>query len=350
MNSRERIRAALTCRTADRPPVWVMRQAGRYLPEYRAMKKKYSFLEMVRTPELAVEVSLQPLRRFALDAAIVFSDILVIPEAMGQPYHFKDEGGIAMDFPLRSRADIEKLEPGRIRERLAYVGEAERLLRSELGNKTALLGFGGSPWTLAAYMIEGSGSSTWPRAKALFHEDPATFRLLMEKLVDALVGYFTMQAEAGVDAIQIFDSWGAACEDADYEAMSLAWIREIARRLDASIPLILYAKGVGNRLDALAQTGASALSLDWTVNLRAAADRLPAQMAIQGNLDPALLNTTPEKVETATRHLLASMRGREGYIVNLGHGIQPAAKVENMEALVNAVLSFDMEKQTGSTG
>lgn len=340
MNSRQRFQKALQCQAVDRPPVWIMRQAGRYLPEYRKLKEKYSFLEMVKTPDLAVEVSLQPLRRFSLDAAIVFSDILVIPEAMGQPYHFKDEGGIAMDFALNSRQDIEALDPNRIRENLDYVAAAERQLRDRLSNGKAVLGFAGSPWTLAAYMIEGSGSKEWEKARRLFQEDPQSYNLLMEKLVAALSAYCSMQAEAGVDAIQIFDSWAAACPPKDYWEMSLRWIQEVIDRIQPKIPIILYAKGAGDRLPDLSCSGASVLSLDWTVNLREAADRYPGKLGFQGNLDPELLNRDPEPVRRATRELLQSMGSRPGFIVNLGHGIQPTARIENVEALVETVCSY----------
>lgn len=317
-----------------------MRQAGRYLPEYRKLKERYSFLELVKTPDLAVEVSLQPLRRFNLDAAIVFSDILVIPEAMGQPYHFKDEGGIGMDFALNSRQDIEALNPTVIRDHLSYVADAERQLRERLSNGKAVLGFAGSPWTLAAYMIEGSGSKNWKKPLRLFRKDPHSFHLLMEKLVAALKDYLSMQAEAGVDAIQIFDSWAAACPPEDYWEMSLRWIQEIIEGIQPKVPVILYAKGVGDRLPDLSCSGASALSLDWTVNLRQAADPYPHQLAFQGNLDPDLLNREPGPVRSATQKLLQSMQDRPGFILNLGHGIQPTAKIENVQALVETVCAF----------
>lgn len=332
---------ALTCRPLGRPPVWVMRQAGRYLPEYRALKEKYSFLEMVRTPELAVEVTLQPLRRFPLDAAIVFSDILVIPEAMGQPYHFKDTGGIGMDYRLESASDIERLNPRAIPEGLAYVAETERRLRHELSDRTALLGFGGSPWTLAAYMVEGGSSTDWPRLIDLYRRQSSLFHDLMEKLVEALAVYFEMQAEAGVDAIQIFDSWAGICPPDEYEGMSLRWIRAIVERLDRRVPIILYAKGMAAQSTALAATGATCLGFDWTVDLRKSADQLPATTAVQGNLDPELLNGDHTTVAAETTALLDSMRGRPGHIFNLGHGIQPTARLESMAALVDTVVSFD---------
>jgi uroporphyrinogen decarboxylase len=341
MTSRERFLSACACTPLDRPPVWLMRQAGRYLPEYRALKEKHSFLEMVRTPALAAEVTLQPLRRFAFDAAILFSDILVLPEALGQGYRFKDEGGIAMDFALSSRADIDRLAPaGAVPERLAYVAGALALLKKELAGRTALLGFGGAPWTLACYMLEGGGSDTFARAKNFFQTERAAFDALMEKLTAALIAYFRMQIDAGADAIQIFDSWAGVLAGADYEAASLRWIREIIASLPREFPVILFAKGAGAQLVEQSFTGARGLSVDWTVDLRAARAQLPKTIALQGNLDPQLLTTTPDLVRTATTRLLESLRGTAGHILNLGHGITPDARIECVEALVTTAINW----------
>src|SRR5471030_1365363 len=225
MTSRERFLAAIACSPLDRPPLWVMRQAGRYLPEYRALKAKSSFLEMVRTPALAAEVTMQPLRRFAFDAAILFSDILVIPEALGQGYKFRDEGGIAMEFRLDTRAQIDALAPAAaVPERLRYVADTLALLKRELAGQKMLLGFGGSPWTLAAYAVEGGSSEDFEHIKSFFYSQRADFDALLEKLTAALIEYFLMQIRAGADAIQIFDSWGGVIAGQDYEAASLRWI------------------------------------------------------------------------------------------------------------------------------
>jgi uroporphyrinogen decarboxylase len=343
MTSRERFLAALACQPLDRPPLWVMRQAGRYLPEYRALKAKSSFLEMVRTPELATEVTLQPLKRFpALDAAILFSDILVIPEALGQPYAFRDTGGIQMAYRLESRAQIDALAPASaVPEKLAYVGSALRLLKREVATTgQTLLGFGGSPWTLATYMLEGGSSEDFARAKLLFYTDRPSFDALLEKLTSALVAYFKMQIEAGADAIQIFDSWGGILAGPDYEAASLQWIRRLVAALPADFPVILYAKGTAPHLAAQAASGVRAISVDWTADLAAVRASLPANLALQGNLDPVLMTTTPDIVRTQATRLLTSMRGRPGHIFNLGHGITPDAKIECMSALVETVASF----------
>jgi uroporphyrinogen decarboxylase len=343
MTSRDRFLAALACQPLDRPPLWVMRQAGRYLPEYRALKAKSSFLEMVRTPELATEVTLQPLRRFpGLDAAILFSDILVIPEALGQAYAFRDTGGIQMAFRLETRAQIDALAPAdAVPEKLAYVGDALRLLKNEVASTGhTLLGFGGSPWTLATYMLEGGSSDDFARAKLLFYTNRPAFDALLEKLTAALVAYFCMQIEAGADAIQIFDSWGGILAGADYEAASLRWIRRLVAALPEDFPVILYAKGTAPHLLAQAGSGVRAISVDWTSDIAATRAALPARLALQGNLDPVLMTTTADIVRTQATRLLESMRGKPGHVFNLGHGITPDAKLECMQALVDTVTTF----------
>jgi uroporphyrinogen decarboxylase len=342
MNSRDRFLNACVCRPLERPPLWVMRQAGRYLPEYRELKAKSSFLEMVRTPALATEVTLQPLRRFpGIDAAILFSDILVIPEALGQPYAFRDTGGIAMQFALSSRAQVDQLAPAQaVPERLQYVADTLRLLKRELGGQRALLGFGGSPWTLATYMVEGGSSEEFERIKLLFYTDRPLFDALLTRLTEALIAYFKLQIEAGADAIQIFDSWGGIIAGADYEAASLRWIRQIIAALPQDFPIILYAKGTGSHLIDQTFTGARVLSVDWTVDLRVARAAVPKTIALQGNLDPVLMQTTPEIVRHETSRLLESMRGEAGHIFNLGHGITPQARIACMEALVDTVTTW----------
>ncbi|MDO8542790.1 MAG: uroporphyrinogen decarboxylase [Opitutaceae bacterium] len=341
MTSRERFLAACACEKLDRPPLWVMRQAGRYLPEYRALKAKSSFLEMVRTPELAMEVTLQPLRRFALDAAILFSDILVIPEALGQGYRFREEGGIAMEYRLETRAQVDALAPAAaVPERLQYVDATLKLLKRELAGKQALLGFGGSPWTLATYMVEGGSSEEFERIKQLFYTDRALFDALLEKITAALIAYFQMQIQAGADAIQIFDSWGGIIAGQDYEAASLRWIRAIIAALPREFPIILYAKGTAPQLTDQAFTGIRVLSVDWTNDLAIVRRTLPGNVAVQGNLDPVLLNTTPEIVRHEASRLLESMRGTSGHVFNLGHGIMPHAKLECMQALVDSVTAW----------
>lgn len=340
MTSRERFLAAAACQPLDRPPIWVMRQAGRYLPEYRALKAKSSFLEMVRTPELAAEVTLQPLRRFALDAAIIFSDILVVPEALGQGYKFRDEGGIAMEFRLENHAQLDRLNSQGVAERLDYMAQSLALVKKELKGEKALLGFGGSPWTLATYMIEGGSSEDFSRIKELFFTDRPFFDALMEKLTAAVIEFFHMQIRAGADAIQIFDSWGGIIAGQDYEAASLRWMRQIIQAMPKDFPVILYAKGCPMQLTDMAFTGAKVLGVDWTVDLGVVRRLVPDNVALQGNLDPVLMNTTPEIVRREATRLLETMRGTKGHIFNLGHGIMPSAKVENMQALVDTVTQW----------
>jgi uroporphyrinogen decarboxylase len=341
MTSRERFLAACACEPLDRPPIWIMRQAGRYLPEYRELKARSSFLEMVKTPDLATEVTLQPLRRFALDAAILFSDILVIPEALGLPYHFRDTGGIEMEFRLDSRAAIDRLASAQaVPERLSYVAATLRQIRREVGVEKALLGFGGSPWTLATYMVEGGSSEDFDLIKTLFYTDRSSFDALMQRLTEALIIYFRMQIEAGADAIQIFDSWGGIIAGQDYAAASLRWIREIVSALPREFPIILYGKGTAPQLTDQAFSGVRVISVDWTQDLSITRRNLPASVAVQGNLDPVLMQTTPDIVDREATRLLEAMRGQCGHIFNLGHGITPQARVECVERLVQRVTTW----------
>ena len=351
----------------DYPPVWLMRQAGRALPEYRALKEKHSFLELVQTPGLAAEVTLQPVRRFGFDAAILFSDILVVPEALGQPYRFRESGGIAMEFAVRSKSDIERLSVERVCERLSYVDQALRLLRKELGDQTALIGFAGSPWTLATFMLEGGSARKYTRALALFREDRETFSLLVEKLAAAVTAYLQMQIAAGVDALQIFDSHGGLLPASEFQEASGRWMKDIvaqtsksavsqvakpAERVErptdlevgnqqSAIPIIVFSLGTHGNWPDLVATGASVIGIDWQFPLAEARKLIPEGVALQGNLAPSLLSdATPAVVAFETQAVLETMRGRPGHIFNLGHGVPPDAKLENIAALVNTVRSF----------
>jgi len=336
-SDRDRFLAACRCHPVDRPPVWLMRQAGRALPEYRALKEKHTFVELVRTPELAAEVTLQPVRRFGFDAAILFSDILVIPEALGQPYHFRESGGIEMEFALRTAEDIRKLDPERVAEKLRYVADALKLIRPELRGRTALLGFAGSPWTLANYMVEGGSTHEFTRAKALFYTEPRLFAELMEKLTRAVTAYLKMQIASGVDAVQIFDSSGGLLADNAFDAASGSWLRRIIAALGREVPVILFSRGTHGRWASLVETGADILSIDWTQPLAQVRALLPANVGVQGNLDPAVLCTTPEITAAETSRILRDMKGQPGHIFNLGHGVTPGAKLECIQALVTTV-------------
>ena len=340
MNKRERFLKACRAEEVDRPPVWVMRQAGRHLPEYRAVKEKHSFHEIVQTPELALEVTMQPIRRYQVDAAIMFSDILVIPEALGQPYNFHEKGGIKMDFALNGEEDIDRLNPDGIEDRLSYVPAAIKLIKKELGGERALIGFAGSPWTLATYMVEGGSSRDYHRCKELFYTDRPMFEALMEKITTAVIRYFRMQIEAGVDAVQIFDSWGGVLAFDAFEEASVKWMRRIVESINGEVPVIVFSKGMHDHVDELVSTGANCLGVDWTVRLSEIRNRLPANVGVQGNLDPVILNTTPEIVEREVKKILDDMAGQKGHIFNLGHGITPHAKVENMLKLVETITNY----------
>lgn len=341
MNSRMRFLSACERKPLKRPPIWIMRQAGRYLPEYRKLKEKHGFLKMVQTPELAAEVTLQPLRRFKLDAAILFSDILVIPEAMGQPYRFRDRGGIEMAYKVNSREKIEKLANNSVTDQLRYVGDAIHLLHKELGQEKALIGFGGSPWTIATYMVEGGSSKDYAGIKALLYTDYNLFNRLLEKITNALIAYFEMQIESGVDVIQIFDSWAGILTPNTYWQASAQYIHRIIQKIGDRIPVIVFAKGAHHWKDDLIRTAAPVLGLDWTYPIAKFYDDLQGRVAVQGNLDPVLLNTTPDTVIQETQYILHSMKGRPGHIFNLGHGILPNAKIDCLEALVDTVIHFD---------
>jgi uroporphyrinogen decarboxylase len=343
VTSRQRFLNACRCQPVDRPPVWLMRQAGRALPEYRKLKETYTFVQLVQNPELAVEVTLQPVRRFGFDAAILFSDILVIPEAMGQTYHFKETGGVVMDFAVQTKADIEKLSVERVCERLSYVDKVLRRLRKELGDETALVGFSGSPWTLATFMMEGASVPKYGRALALFREDPKTYFALAEKLTAAVTAYLKMQIAAGVDAVQIFDSHGGHLASSEFQEASGRWMRDIisnlAPRTSHLTPaVIVFSLGThGNWTDLIA-TGANVIGIDWQTSLADARKLIPDHIGLQGNLSPTLIaESTPEVVARETRAVLEAMRGRAGHIFNLGHGLTPGAKLENITALVETV-------------
>jgi len=340
LNSRQRFLEACACRPLDRPPIWLMRQAGRALPEYRLLKEKHSFLDLVQTPELAAEVTLQPVRRFRMDAAILFSDILVVAEALGQRYRFGENGGIEMEFRVESAKDIEQLDSGAVTRRLQYMARALPLVRAELGEQTALIGFAGAPWTLANFMMEGGSAKEFTRAKGLFYTDYRLFARLMEKLTRAVTECLQLQIDAGVDAVQIFDSLGGLLAENVYEHASARWITQIISGLKGKTPVIVFGRGVHGSWDALLGTGARVLSVDWTLRLADVRARLPQDVAVQGNLDPFLLTTTPASVVAEAVLVLDQMRGAKGHIFNLGHGVPANAKLDCIEALITTVQNF----------
>lgn len=341
--SNDRFLRALRCEPVDCTPVWLMRQAGRYLPEYRATRAQAgSFMALCTNPELACEVTLQPLRRFALDAAILFSDILTIPDAMGLGLHFADGEGPKFRAPLRSAADIDKLGVPDPEVELRYVMDAVRTIRRELAGSVPLIGFSGSPWTLACYMVQGEGSSNFPLPKAMLWNEPALMHRLLDTLARSVSSYLAAQAAAGAQALMVFDTWGGMLAPSQYQEFSLRYLAQIAATLkqDAAtreVPLILFSKGANGHLPGLAATGCNGLGVDWTIDLSSARALVGPHIALQGNLDPAALHASPEAIRREVGRVLASHGDGPGHIFNLGHGITPDVKPEHVGALVDAV-------------
>ena len=321
-------------RPVDRPPVWMMRQAGRYLPEYRKVRERLSFLELCRDPDAACEVSLQPFRRFAPDGVIFFSDILIPVEAMGVPIEFGD-GGPDLPEPVRSAAAVSQLHRFDPSERVGFTGEILRRLRAAVGQDAAVLGFCGAPWTLATYMVEGGGSRSFAVVKEMMLRDPETLHRLLDLTADVVADVLSFQISSGAQAVQLFDTWAGELTPADYRAWALPAVRRaIAGIRRQAAPVILYVNGCGGILEDMAASGADVLSVDWRITLAEARRRAPGK-ALQGNLDPVVLNGTPEETARRTRALVAETGGRR-YIVNLGHGILPSARLECVEAFFEA--------------
>ena len=339
----DRLLRALRRQPVDMTPVWIMRQAGRYLPEYRATRKRAGdFMTLCKTPELACEVTLQPLQRFNLDAAILFSDILTIPDAMGLGLRVVENQGPQFAHPVQSREDIQKLSAPDIDADLRYVMDAVRLIKRELGNKAPLIGFAGSPWTIATYMIEGGSSKQFSRAKGMLYGQPALAHRLLEVLSQSIIDYLNGQIEAGVDVVMIFDSWGGILSHDAYKEFSLSYMEQIVDGLDTgdeenNVPVILFTKGGGLWVEAMAKSGCDALGVDWTVNIGAVRKRLGGRVALQGNLDTAVLYSDPMMIRKEVAKVLASYGEGSGHVFNLGHGIHPDIDPDNVAALVDAV-------------
>jgi len=349
MSSRQRFLAACRRAPVDRTPAWVMRQAGRYLPEYRALRGQHDFLRMVHDPALAAEVTCQPLRRFDMDAAVIFSDILVPCEAMGVEVRFAEGEGPVLTPAVRSRADVDRLRDFDARSATGFLGEAIRRVRAELGPDKAILGFCGAPWTTASYLIEGGTSRNFEHAKALLHGDPATFERLCARLVENLVPYLAMQVEAGADVLQIFDSWGGALDAETYRKALLPHVRKLVLGAQAlGVPVILYVNGCAQLLEVLADAEPDVLGIDWRVTPADAIARVGARVALQGNLDPCLLFAPPAVVARETERTLAAFAGQNGYVFNLGSGILPGTPVASMEALFETVRRCGVRSGAGA--
>jgi uroporphyrinogen decarboxylase len=337
---------ALLREPVERTPVWMMRQAGRYLPEYRATREKAgSFLNLCTTPELACEVTLQPLERYPLDAAILFSDILTVPHAMGLGLSFQDGEGPRFAQPVRTAADIERLPIPDPETELRYVMDAVRLVRKALAGRAPLIGFAGSPWTLACYMVEGGGSRDFARVKGLLYGEPASMHALLDKLARAVALYLNAQIAAGAQAVMLFDTWGGVLSAEDYLEFSLRYAArvcaELTREADGRrVPAILFTKGGGQWLEAMAETGFDALGLDWTTDIGQARARVGDKVALQGNLDPAALYAPPQAIRQRVKAILERYGQGSGHVFNLGHGILPYAPLEHAGAMIAAVHEF----------
>ncbi len=334
MTPRERFLAACRREVLDVPPAWVMRQAGRYLPEYRAVREQHDFLSMCRTPAAAAEVTLQPVRRFGMDAAVIFCDILIPCAAMGLDVRFSEGEGPALAPGVRTAADVERLNDFDPRQATGFLGDAIRIVRKELGKQRAIIGFCGAPWTTASYMIEGGTSRNFEQSKRLLLGEPEVFGRLCTRLVDNLIPYLAMQVEAGADVVQIFDSWGGTLDAATYRSALLPHVaRLVAGAKKLGVPVILYVNGCAQLLEVLADSGADVLGIDWRVSPADALARVGARVALQGNLDPCALFAPPAIVAREVARVLDEFRTQRGYIFNLGSGILPGTPVESMETL-----------------
>jgi uroporphyrinogen decarboxylase len=334
----DRLLRALLREPVDTTPVWIMRQAGRYLPEYRATRARAgNFMELCQNPELACEVTLQPLERFPLDAAILFSDILTIPDAMGLGLYFSEGEGPRFERPVEDATAIRALGVPDPESELRYVMDAVRLIRRELNGRVPLIGFSGSPWTLATYMVEGGSSKEFARVKGMLYDDPDTLHHLLAILAEAVTVYLNAQIAAGAQAVMVFDTWGGTLTPEGYREFSLAYMQRIVEGLTREhegrrVPVTLFTKGGGGWLEAMADTGCDALGLDWTVNIGEARKRVGGRVALQGNMDPAVLYASTDRVREAARRIISDFGPGSGHVFNLGHGIHPGIDPEKVAA------------------
>lgn len=339
----DRFLRALNREAVDVTPVWMMRQAGRYLPEYRATRAVAGdFMSLCKNTELACEVTLQPLARYPLDAAILFSDILTIPDAMGLGLYFEHGEGPRFHKPVRTAAEVEALDVVNTAKDLTYVTDAVTMIRRELNGRVPLIGFSGSPWTLATYMVEGGSSKDFRRAKAMAFDQPNVMHMLLDKLADSVIDYLNAQIVAGAQAVQIFDTWGGALSHAAYQEFSLAYMKKIVNGLKREhdgrkIPVILFTKNGGQWLESIADTGCDAAGLDWTTDIGLARQRVGGKIALQGNMDPTMLYASPGAIRNEVGRILASFGQGNGHVFNLGHGITPDVKPEHAGVFIEAV-------------
>lgn len=334
---------ALNREETERTPVWVMRQAGRYLPEYlRVRQQAGDFMSLCSNPDLACEVTLQPIDRFNLDAAILFSDILTIPDAMGLGLHFETGEGPKFSNPVRTRADVEKLPVPDPTDKLRYVMDAVSTIRRELNGRVPLIGFSGSPWTLATYMVEGGGTKDFSKIKGMMFADPALLHEMLDKTAQSVISYLNAQVEAGAQSLMIFDTWGGVLSPADYREFSLRYMQQIVdgltREADGrKVPVVLFTKNGGQWLDIMADTGCDGLGVDWTIDLADARRKTGDRVALQGNLDPSSLYGSPESIRANVKRVLDSYGEGPGHVFNLGHGIHQHVNPEHLGVMVEAV-------------
>lgn len=324
---------------AERTPVWMMRQAGRYLPDYIKLREKYSFFERVQTPALATEITLQPVDQVGVDAAILFSDILVIPQAMGLEVQLIENKGPVLPAPIKTEADLLRISIPDVKDRLHYVFDAIRLTKSELAGRVPLIGFAGAPWTILCYMVQGKGSKTFDEAKAFCYMQPELAHTLLQMITDTTIAYLSEQINAGADTVQIFDSWGGLLSPADFEIISLQYIRQIVTALKDKAPVIIFAKGAWHSLPAMSQTGAQGLGIDWCITPQMARSFAGDNIALQGNFDPAKLLSPIPVIEKEVKQMLKDF-GNTRHVANLGHGILPNVPVDHAKAFVNTVKEY----------
>ncbi|NQX80524.1 MAG: uroporphyrinogen decarboxylase [Flavobacteriaceae bacterium] len=330
---------ALKGETVERPPVWMMRQAGRYLPDFMKLKEKYDFFTRCRTPELATEITVMPIKQIGVDAAILFSDILVVPQAMNVDFKMKPGVGPWLDNPVRTRADLDKVIVPNIEETLGYVMEAIKMTKQELNDEVPLIGFAGSPWTILCYTVQGQGSKNFDKAKEFCFAQPLLAHELLQKITDTTIAYLLAKIEAGVDAVQIFDSWGGMLSPVDYQEFSWQYMQQIIDAVKDKAPVIAFGKGCWFALDQMSKSGASALGVDWTVSPKTARKLTNNSITLQGNFDPSRLQSPIPVIEKMVKTMITDF-GKDKFIANLGHGILPNIKVDHAKAFVNAVKSY----------
>ncbi len=354
----DRLIRALLRQPVDRTPIWIMRQAGRYLPEYKKTRVQAgSFMDLCRSAELACEVTMQPLRRFDLDAAILFSDILTVPDAMGLGLYFEEGEGPKFERPVRSASDVKKLRVPEPETQLDYVLNAVRTIRRELDGQVPLIGFSGSPWTLATYMVEGGSSKEFAHIKGVLYSEPKTLHQLLKVLADSVAAYLNAQIAAGAQAVMIFDTWGGTLTPMAYQEFSLnymnAIVAQLTREYDGQrIPVTLFTKGGGQWLELQAESGCDALGLDWTVDINDARRRMGGQVALQGNMDPSVLYGSADQIRMEAQRILEGFGPHPGHVFNLGHGIHQGMNPDNVKVLVDAVheLSAPLHQSQGQLG